>query len=788
MIKKARFQTYLSNALNWLTKFGWTAKGDVPHSDVWRLEKVCLQAENATQQTGSVLIVCGRIKDYDDLEQNVIKCFSNYTNITLAIIGKIDAVSKTRLDAAAQNMGATLTFINVRTDLFSTFSYEANAIVGNAYALANASQEALLGRSVGDKHNMLLAFDEILSMRTEDWFFEKLRILAAVRKIIENTEFNVCVVAARAEQFSFPLLDISIGHYGMKRTYYYNGRNIYAPSSLGEEEDVSNIPEPKPQAPFPALLPPPSFYSETNGPIRPVIKVCADDELPGKEGYFLRFEEVKSAVEKIEAKYRLLGVDEARNNLADCSIEKYGDDGFMPNDDWVCIIIDLSNRIFSKLYMDIIERYVSNKKLLILNRTPPDATEYKSLERLLSARAACCHVLRMKEMLFKDCCDLNFSREDILEVAKGIEQPFLKTNILTSKGVTQHFLGLMSQVIVRNNVHKVMNLAHHALALFRAYNVNVLLCFPSRKTFPRTVSQSARILGIPSLEIQTVLGGKIARHRCPNADYISAVEKWSMHYFKDFFGFPEHRILLGGSNRYDEILAQVGSVAGQRRAVSLRQELEDQIQGMDCQPYVILFGTQPVSFKENKVCLEAILRAIKDKSHVLIVVKPHPAELDIVKNKYRKVCEGGAPNRKVLISRDIDTYDLMMACDLIISQTSNILLEAAILGRRSVSLQFGGCFEPVDFRGMNASFVFRNEEQACEGISEIISAKPGSHPIDAMRAQFLQDNATIMEGNYYDRIKDLIAHVQVPVPAAVKLKEDMARLENFDPKVTGNYE
>ena len=121
---------------------------------------------------------------------------------------------------------------------------------------------------------------------------------------------------------------------------------------------------------------------------------------------------------------------------------------------------------------------------------------------------------------------------------------------------------------------------------------------------------------------------------------------------------------------------------------------------------IFLFVSEPISetYRENdnskhfwgyteRTVFALTLQAIESVSDDLkekftVIIRPHPKEninnFNDVIQSYNKQC-------KIIIDKESDSIDLMNAADLIIGMSSMFLIEAAVLGKKILSVQTGLC-------------------------------------------------------------------------------------------------
>src|SRR5690606_11120993 len=95
---------------------------------------------------------------------------------------------------------------------------------------------------------------------------------------------------------------------------------------------------------------------------------------------------------------------------------------------------------------------------------------------------------------------------------------------------------------------------------------------------------------------------------------------------------------------------------------------------------VIVFGAQHGQGAEGDEIIRMIVRAANTVENSLLIVKLHPrTPLDAVEGIQAMVQAEATGD--VQIQREGDVYALMKAADLVVTQFSNVGLEAAMMGR-----------------------------------------------------------------------------------------------------------
>lgn len=298
-------------------------------------------------------------------------------------------------------------------------------------------------------------------------------------------------------------------------------------------------------------------------------------------------------------------------------------------------------------------------------------------------------------------------------------------------------------------LHLRLGLAGYLLA--GHYNVEGALVFPTRNTYLRAFAQGVRLGGAHSLEIQTVLAGKMFRHRSPNGDRLSVLDQWSKFYYSDYFGYPDVKIINGGSLRYDAMWAQANTQWKSSKALGAAKS---EALGTPGAKYV-LAATQPMQLQDNLDMLKATLQALDGNTKLTLLVKLHPHEPKSNQQAYQKLC-AQFPNVKAVVRRAGDIYPLMIGAELLVAQSSNVLVEAGILGTRAIAFNVGDYLPPVDFGAMGCAVMCYDTDEYIDTIKAALSSARGKFVGDAQQKAFLKNNPALRSGDFYPRMHEII--------------------------------
>jgi hypothetical protein len=176
-----------------------------------------------------------------------------------------------------------------------------------------------------------------------------------------------------------------------------------------------------------------------------------------------------------------------------------------------------------------------------------------------------------------------------------------------------------------------------------------------------------------------------------------AAKEW---FVKD--GLPPKRVFIIGQPRFDLIQKQRFNPKRLYAELGIREDKG-----------IIVLATQPMvesylwTEKEREKSIDVITKGVKDFPDKQLVIKLHPDEnMDI----YRRILNN-IGDRKTIVCRDTDTYELLNACDLLITFYSTVALEAMLFNKPVITVNLSGKADIFPFAHSGAAIgVYREEE------------------------------------------------------------------------------
>lgn len=251
--------------------------------------------------------------------------------------------------------------------------------------------------------------------------------------------------------------------------------------------------------------------------------------------------------------------------------------------------------------------------------------------------------------------------------------------------------------LYRNSFDRQANHIDDTISFLDRLNPDVIVVGNDRWWVGQTFVGIAEQRGIPSVCLQDGAAQDSPLFRWMSA---SAIALTSNH-LGDLLraeGISEDRLFVTGQPRYDTLVHERGpKPVAEARA---RLDLEEG-------PFYVLFATQ---YTQGLDYIQAVTDAILNRPNVHLLLRPHPSG---PAGYHRSVAEQYGPER-LSVRKNDSIADLLKACDLLVAQSSTVILEAAILGKPVISAQFEGMVTLAHVAASGAVVVPDPQELAAE--------------------------------------------------------------------------
>lgn len=247
-------------------------------------------------------------------------------------------------------------------------------------------------------------------------------------------------------------------------------------------------------------------------------------------------------------------------------------------------------------------------------------------------------------------------------------------------------------------------------------------------------------------EISTDIGDV---NKIPIPDKTLVFGPYDKKVFTEISAYPENSVVVTGRCSYD-ILAKADEIFDKEKTY---EKLN-----LDKNKKLIVWTTNShIYTKEaNEKLFEGVYKAFKELSDdVELVLKLHPNEFDTTIHKDISKKVGVAP----VIIKDIDIYEILYSCDLMLTEFSTTGIEASILGKPIITLHFAGHPDLARYVKEGVALGVYKEEDLIINIKKVLYDKETQEKLKNAREKFIYKHAYLQDGKATERVCDLIEKV-----------------------------
>jgi len=258
--------------------------------------------------------------------------------------------------------------------------------------------------------------------------------------------------------------------------------------------------------------------------------------------------------------------------------------------------------------------------------------------------------------------------------------------------------------------------------------------------FGKTIAMVCKKKKIPCLTAQHgIFGGMPVIKSC--SDKVAVYGDYARSVFIKN-GTPEEKIIITGNIKFDLLL---------RKKFDKKRVFEKL--GVPENRKLIVLAT--TSGSTNERIFRMALSAAKKMKGARIVAKLHPAERDI--SGYIRIMK--EMNFEIPLVKDFDLYELLNACDLLLTVHSTVGMEAAVMGKPMILLDVPeDSFVPqaeLPYYEEGVALKASDEKELEAAMAAVFSDKGIAGRMDLKRKEFVRKHAFRLDGKAAERIAKL---------------------------------
>jgi len=269
---------------------------------------------------------------------------------------------------------------------------------------------------------------------------------------------------------------------------------------------------------------------------------------------------------------------------------------------------------------------------------------------------------------------------------------------------------------------------------------DIIIVLDDRGRFGRTVTRIGSLKNIPTLILQH---GAVADHPLFGPIFADKMAVFGERSKKVLVkrGVEPEKLVGTGQPRFDKLVGK--DFAG-------KKEIYHQLNINDDKGLVVL--TTQLDDSEGEAVFRNVADAMKKFPEKHLIVKVHPGgSIDF----YQRIANEMGINN-VVITKNIDLYGLLNACDVMLTSFSTTGLEAMILGKPVITINLTGIPDIVPYAESGAAIGVCKPEELASAINSALYDEKTRKSLEEMRKKFVYESAYKMDGKASERVAGLI--------------------------------
>ena len=265
-------------------------------------------------------------------------------------------------------------------------------------------------------------------------------------------------------------------------------------------------------------------------------------------------------------------------------------------------------------------------------------------------------------------------------------------------------------------------------------------------SFGKTVVSVANLKNIPNVYIQHFTTSTHPGYEAINSFRAFIPGEYDKRvYIK--LGTDPKKLIVTGQPKYDLIPSIVKNFDRKKFCRKLN---------LDPKKGIFVLTTQPLSREENQQVVNAALDSIKKLPDKQLVIKLHPREVNKI---FYQNLVNQTKAKNVLVTKDVDTFELLNSCELMMTISSITALEAMIFNKPVIILNLWDKPEMYPFVEYGAALEVRKQEELLPTINRIFEDNKLKKELEKNRKIFISHFDYRVDGRSSKRIRNLIENI-----------------------------
>jgi hypothetical protein len=299
----------------------------------------------------------------------------------------------------------------------------------------------------------------------------------------------------------------------------------------------------------------------------------------------------------------------------------------------------------------------------------------------------------------------------------------------------------------------ILNATHRFRMRYASRKPHGLLTYPGAETIARTALRAAKEAGVPTADCQMIFVADDPRNSFnwrQNADQLFVLDDTFGSMFINKMNWPKNSIETVGSVRIDNLLNTYCADATSKTVTTSKNGNNK----------TIMLAMQPYAEAEMKIMLSAARRLALSNPDYKVLVRPHPIESTQTHKEYLDYLYEHLNAEQVIDGDGDDLGKSFLSVDVVVSVSSNILLEAACMDVDCVIANVSkfSMPHPMNIDEWGIAEPAKTEEEMINVVSKIFSDPEFLEGVRRRRKDYFQINPRYLDGQSANRIVQSLVH------------------------------
>ncbi|MBP1908188.1 UDP-N-acetylglucosamine 2-epimerase [Methanolobus bombayensis] len=377
------------------------------------------------------------------------------------------------------------------------------------------------------------------------------------------------------------------------------------------------------------------------------------------------------------------------------------------------------------------------------------------------------NILEMKQLKYHNIFfriaegyDINFG--ELLAATKNLQRSYEKlknTDVYyKSYNITKLFYKQMDFHIYSYGLQNSIYFIETVLEIIYKESPECLILIDEYNPIGRAVIIGGKLSGVRTIALQH---GAISKNRpsyvhfqsevskkgeyhtpyYPLADITAVFGPYYLNLLEEIGNYPPDSLSVTGSIKYDLVPEKLKYLNKNKTLSEI---------GLDLNKRTILYTSQPIDPEENKKIFMGLVKAISELPDSQLIIKLHPAETSISKELISNI------DGKIKVLQKIDIYEIINSCDIMMTAFSTTALEAMILHKPVITINFTGKEDMMPYAASGAAIGVYSEEELVPAILSIFENESVRSSLDKNAEIFVYEHLYKMDGEATTRVLNII--------------------------------